>query len=143
MLKTAVALSIILGFLSQEFLGLASGGLVSAGYLAFYFNQPYRIISTLVLAIIVFLAVKGLEQVLFIYGRRRFACCVLLGIIFAWILNEVIVSINFVYQDLRIVGYVVPGLIANDMLKQGILKTLAVLLIIGISIVLLHLAGAF
>ena len=143
MLKTAVALSIILGFLSQEFLGLASGGLVSAGYLAFYFNQPYRIISTLVLAIIVFLAVKGLEQVLFIYGRRRFACCVLLGIIFAWILNEVIVSINFVYQDLRIVGYVVPGLIANDMLKQGILKTLAVLLIIGISIVLLHLVGAF
>lgn len=143
MLKTAVALSIILGFLSQEFLGLSSGGLVSAGYLAFYFNQPYRIISTLVLAIIVFLAVKGLEQVLFIYGRRRFACCVLLGIIFAWILNEVIVSMNFVYQDLRIVGYVVPGLIANDMLKQGILKTLAVLLIIGISIVLLHLAGAF
>lgn len=143
MLKTAVALSIILGFLSQEFLGLASGGLVSAGYLAFYFNQPYRIISTLALAIIVFLAVKGLEQVLFIYGRRRFACCVLLGIIFAWILNEVIVSSNFVSQDLRIIGYVVPGLIANDMLKQGICKTLVVLLIIGISIVLLHLAGAF
>lgn len=143
MLKTAVALSIILGFLSQEFLGLASGGLVSAGYLAFYFNQPYRIISTLALAIIVFLAVKGLEQVLFIYGRRRFACCVLLGIIFAWILNEVIVSSNFVSQDLRIIGYVVPGLIANDMLKQGICKTHVVLLIIGISIVLLHLAGAF
>lgn len=143
MLKTAVALSIILGFLSQEFLGLASGGLVSAGYLAFYFNQPYRIISTLALTIIVFLAVKGLEQILFIYGRRRFACCVLLGIIFAWILNEVIVSSNFISQDLRIIGYVVPGLIANDMLKQGICKTLVVLLIIGISIVLLHLAGAF
>ena len=143
MLKTAVALSVILGFLSQEFLGLASGGLVSAGYLAFFFNQPYRIISTLALAIIVFLSVKGLEQLLFIYGRRRFACCVLLGIIFAWILNEVIVSNIFISKDLRIIGYVVPGLIANDMLKQGVFKTLAVLLIVAISIVLLHLAGAF
>jgi gamma-polyglutamate biosynthesis protein CapC len=136
MLKTAVALSIILGFMSQEFLGLASGGLVSAGYLAFYFNQPYRIISTLVLAIVVYFSVKLLEQFLFIYGRRRFACCVLLGIIYAWLLS-------FVASDLRAIGYVVPGLIANDMLKQGIFKTVAVLLIIGISITLLHLAGVF
>ena len=136
MLKTAVALSIILGFMSQEFLGLASGGLVSAGYLAFYFNQPYRIISTLVLAIVVYFSVKLLEQFLFIYGRRRFACCVLLGIIYAWLLS-------FAASDLRAIGYIVPGLIANDMLKQGIFKTVAVLLIIGISITLLHLAGVF
>ena len=143
MLKTAIALSIILGFLSQEFLGLASGGLVSAGYLAYYFNQPYRIIATLGMAILVYITVKILENLLFIYGRRRFALCVLLGIIYAWILNELIVSANLISIDIRIVGYVVPGLIANDMLKQGILKTLAVILIIGITITLLHLAGAF
>lgn len=143
MLKTAIALSIILGFVSQEFLGLASGGLVSAGYLAFYFNQPYRIIATLALAVLVYFTVKLLEQFIFIYGRRRFACAVLLGIIFSWLLNEVIITSNVVGVDVRIIGYVVPGLIANDMLKQGVLKTLAMLLIIGISIVLLHLAGAF
>lgn len=142
MLKTAIALSIILGFLSQEFLGLASGGLVSAGYLAYYFNQPYRIIATLGMAILVYLTVKVLEHFLFIYGRRRFALCVILGIIYAWILN-MIVSANLISIDIRIIGYVVPGLIANDMLKQGILKTLAVILIIGITITLLHLAGAF
>ncbi len=142
MLKTAIALSIILGFVSQEFLGLASGGLVSAGYLAFYFNQPYRIISTLCLAIIVCLLVKLLENYLFIYGRRRFALCVLLGLSLATLVSSLVykTSINL---DLRAIGYVVPGLIANDMLKQGIFKTLAILLIIGISIVLLHLAGAF
>ncbi len=139
MLKTAIALSIILGFLSQEFLGLASGGLVSAGYLAYYFNSPYRIISTLALAVAVYFSVKLLEQFLFIYGRRRFALCVLLGILYAWILSKG----SFFNIDLRAIGYVVPGLIANDMLKQGIFKTLMVLLIIGISIVLLHLAGAF
>ncbi len=143
MLKTAVALSIVLGFLSQEFLGLASGGLVSAGYLAFFFNQPYRILSTICLAILIYISVKILEQFLFIYGRRRFACCVLMGIFYAWILNEVLIYTSFISEDIRIIGYVVPGLIANDMLKQGLFKTLTVLLIIAISIVLLHLAGAF
>ena len=27
-------------------------------------------------------------------------------------------------QDIRIIGHVVPGLIANDMYKQGVFKTL-------------------
>ncbi len=143
MLKSAIALSIILGFLSQEFLGLASGGLVSAGYLAYYFNSPYRIISTLCLAILVFATVKLLENIIFIYGRRRFALCVLLGILYAWILNELIIAGSTINVDIRVIGYVVPGLIANDMLKQGVLRTIAVLLIIGISITLLHLAGVF
>lgn len=141
MLKTAIALSIILGFLSQEFLGLASGGLVSAGYLAYYFNSPYRIVSTLAMAILVYLTAKALEHFLFIYGRRRFALCVVLGIIYAWILNEVIVPTGAIGLDIRIIGYVVPGLIANDMMKQGILKTLAVIIIIALSITLLHFAG--
>ena len=36
MLQQAIGLSIILGFLSTELLGLFTGGLISAGYLAFY-----------------------------------------------------------------------------------------------------------
>ena len=36
MLQQAIGLSILLGFLSTELLGLFTGGLVSAGYLAFF-----------------------------------------------------------------------------------------------------------
>ncbi|MCF0261909.1 MAG: hypothetical protein HUK23_03235, partial [Sphaerochaetaceae bacterium] len=46
MLQIAVSLSVILGFLSSELLGIASGGLISAGYLAFFFSSPLRIVST-------------------------------------------------------------------------------------------------
>lgn len=143
MLKSAVCLSVILGFISQEFLGLASGGLISAGYLAFYLNQPLRIVSTLVMAILIWGTMLILDKIIFIYGRRRFACCVLLGIIYAWIFNELLFLTSFISQDLRIIGYVVPGLVANDMVKQGVFKTISMLLIISFIIALLHYAGVF
>ncbi len=143
MLKSAVCLSVILGFVAQEFLGLASGGLISAGYLAFYLNQPLRIVSTLVMAILIWLTMLALDKVIFIYGRRRFACCVILGIIYAWIFNELLFLTSFISQDLRIIGYVVPGLVANDMVKQGVFKTISMLLIISFIIALLHYAGVF
>ena len=39
--------------------------------------------------------------------------------------------------DMRIIGYIVPGLIANDMLKQGVFKTLAAVLLLSAVIFLL------
>ena len=45
MLQQAIGLSIIMGFLSTELLGLFPGGLSAAGYLAFYVEQPYRILA--------------------------------------------------------------------------------------------------
>ena len=71
MLQQAITLSIMLGFLATEFLGLYTGGLVSAGYLAFFMEQPYRIAATLVLATVVYLITLGLSRVIILYGRRR------------------------------------------------------------------------
>ncbi|MDX9784797.1 MAG: poly-gamma-glutamate biosynthesis protein PgsC/CapC, partial [Spirochaetia bacterium] len=46
-------------------------------------------------------------------------------------------------QDLRIIGYIVPGLIANDMLKQGVGKTLAMVLVVAILIRIVMLVVIF
>lgn len=48
----------------------------------------------------------------------------LLSLIFAWIIEQALLRIALIPQDIRIIGHVVPGLIANDMYKQGIFKTL-------------------
>ena len=66
MLHAAVALSILLGFIFTEFFGVLTGGMISAGYLAFYLEQPFRIASTLILAILVFCSVKVLSNYLLI-----------------------------------------------------------------------------
>lgn len=140
MLHTAVALSVILGFASVEFLGLLSGGIVSAGYLAFYLEQPFRIVSTLVLAVLVCLLVKLLQNFMIIYGRRRFMVTILLSIILSTVIEGSFIITSGIAQDLRMIGYIIPGLIANDMEKQGIFKTLAMVVIISLIIYLiLHL----
>ena len=123
-------MSIILGFLSVEFLGLFTGGLVSAGYLAFYMDQPWRVVSTIVLAVVIYLITLGLQKIIIIYGRRRFMVTVLLSLISTWLLEKGLYgNLGSLELDIRVVGFIIPGLIANDMFKQGILRT-----ILGVSI---------
>ena len=131
-MQIAVVLSVILGFLSSEFLGLASGGLISAGYLSLYVTSPWRIVATLVLAVLIHFLVKLLDQFVFLYGRRRFMACILLSVVLSWVLTRFIGS--YISVDLRIIGYLIPGLIANDMQRQGVLKTLLVVMIITVLV---------
>ena len=140
MVQTAVVLSVILGFLSFELLGILSGGLVSPGYLAFYFDQPYRLFATLLLSVITCLIVKLLQHKIILFGRRRFMLTVLLGIFLAKVFELSFFYIADVNQDMRIIGHIIPGLIANDMEKQGILKTLLmVITLAGIIWLIIHL----
>ena len=130
MLQIAIGISIVLGFLSTEFLGLFTGGLVSAGYLAFYMDQPLRLVSTVVLAIVIYLITLGLQKVIIIYGRRRFMVTVLLSLIGTWLLEKGLYgNLGSLELDIRVVGFIIPGLIANDMFKQGIIRT-----VLGVSV---------
>ena len=124
MLRTAVVLSVLLGFIGSEFLGILSGGLVSAGYISFYVNQPARVASTLLMAVAICLIVRALAHVMILFGRRRFILTMLVSILLTQILESVLIVTSSVDIDMRIIGYIVPGLIANDMEKQGIFKTL-------------------
>ena len=139
MLYSSVALSIILSFISTEFVGVLTGGMISAGYLAYYFNSPTRIISTLFVAILITLAIKVLKNFLILYGRRRFMLSALLSIFFVYIFQKMYFYLSAFDVDLRIIGYIIPGLIANDMEKQGIVKTILSLLAISSIIYLLTL----
>ena len=75
-----------------------------------------------------------------IYGRRRFMVTILLSIILSTVIEGSFIITSGIAQDLRMIGYIIPGLIANDMEKQGIFKTLAMVVIISLIIYLiLHL----
>ena len=138
MLHIAIGLSIILGFLSVEFLGLFTGGLVSAGYLAFYMDQPWRLASTLLLSVVIHLITLGLQKIVIIYGRRRFMVTVLLSLIGTWLLEKGLYgNLGSLELDIRVVGFIIPGLIANDMFKQGILRTILGVSILAVVVMLL------
>ena len=140
MLYRTIAMSVVLGFIFSEFLGIATGGLVSAGYLAFFMGSPLRVVATLAVAVLIYLATRLLEKWVIIYGRRRFMTVILLSIILTWVVEQ-ITRTGMTGLDIRMVGFIIPGLIANDMLRQGVVKTLAATYIVAIVIRLVMLTG--
>ena len=124
MYDIAVALSVVLSFGLYEGFGLLTGGMVSAGYLCLFLEEPLRIVTTLLLAVIVHGLVLLISRATILYSRRRFMVTMLLSLIFAWIIEQALLRMALIPQDIRIIGHVVPGLITNDMYKQGVFKTL-------------------
>lgn len=143
MLQQAIGLSIILGFLSTELLGIFTGGLISAGYLAFYIEQPYRILSTIGLSLVVYGITLLVGKLVILYGRRRFMLTVISGILLGWLYESMSYYFSGVSQDLRIIGYIIPGLLANDMCKQGIWRTILMVLVCALLIRLIMTAGMY
>jgi len=128
---TSVTIGILFSFVFTEFTGLLAGGLVGPGYLALYLEQPWRVLSTFAAAGAARLIVGALSRRIIIYGRRRFMALILTGMALGWILERFIFWLPPLGQDFRAIGYIIPGLIANDAFKQGFLKTCAATLIVA------------
>jgi poly-gamma-glutamate biosynthesis protein PgsC/CapC len=133
MIDMAIIMGILSSFLLTEWTGLLAGGLVSPGYLALYLERPGRVLVTLLAAGASRAIVGLLSRWMILYGRRRFMALVLTGIVLAWVMDSLTGNFLPAVQDMRAIGYIVPGLIANDAWKQGYLKTcLATLMVAGI-----------
>ena len=134
----AVGLGMVLGFIFLEITGLSAGGLIVPGYLAYSWGDPYRIISTFVVAFACYSTVLLLSNFMIIYSYRRFMVAVLTSYLLSYLISNYILFQVPVALDIRVIGYIVPGLIANTMIKQGLIKTiLATLLISGVTRLLL------
>ena len=141
MLYSTVALSVIISFLTTELTGLLTGGMISAGYLAYWFGEPMRIVSTLLMSILIAMIIRVSRHFLILYGRRRFMLSILLSILFVYALEKAYFILSPLSLDLRVIGYIIPGLIANDMEKQGIIRTSLALIIVTALVKLLSILG--
>jgi len=138
MVELALALGIAINLVCTELFGLASGGLIVPGYLALHLNQPARIASTLAVAVLTWAVVRyGWMRLVILYGRRRFGITVLTGFVFHGLATAWIGAAGHVPADLRVIGYLVPGLIANSALSQGLWPTLGMTLVITVIVRLL------
>lgn len=130
MIEIAIGLGVAFSLLFYEVFGLAAGGIVVPGYVALNFHNPYRLLGTLIVSLVVWLCIRGIGQFVFLYGRRRMVVAVLLGFIFGYISRQVF-PIGIGDIRLEAIGYIIPGLIANWMERQGVYKTITTLLIGG------------
>jgi len=119
-----IFLGILLGFIYYEIVGLTPGGIIVPGYIALYLHQPFVLLSTLVVIFLTFFIVKGLSHLVILYGRRAFLAAVMVGFLLKWGVESYLFQMNSMRLDLEIIGYIIPGLIANEMRKQGTFETL-------------------
>ncbi len=125
MLEGAIGIGITVNLLLTEVFGLASAGLVVPGYLALYFAQPSRLVATAALALATWAVVRfGLARLVVLYGRRRFGVTVLVGFLLNMAMLRLLRTMPAEPVDLRAIGFIIPGLIANQALAQGVWPTL-------------------
>jgi gamma-polyglutamate biosynthesis protein CapC len=130
MIELTVGLGVLISLIFHEVFGAAAGGIVVPGYIAMHLNEPLRLLGTLLVAFLAYIAIRIVSRFMFIYGRRRLVMAILLGFIFGYISRQVI-SLEILSADVRLeaIGFIIPGLIANWFERQGVVKTVATMLI--------------
>ncbi len=131
----AIGIGMCLSLFLTETLGVTAGGVIVPGYIALYLHEPFKIIVTFSIAILVVLIIKFLSNFIFIYGKRRLVLSLMLGFFFGY-LSKIYFSpdtYTFMSFELSSIGNIIPGLIASWMDRQGIVKTISVIMIIAVS----------
>ena len=128
MTAEAIALGLALSLFFSETLGLATGGMVVPGYVAMHMHQPARLLGTLVVALCTLGAIRLLSNHAFIYGRRRTVVVLLIGFLLGRLSDRLLrFDLPGRFIDASSVGYIIPGLIADWMERQGLIETLSTL----------------
>ena len=125
-----IGIGMVLSILATETLGVTAGGIIVPGYIAMHLDSPSRLILTFGISLIVFLIIKSLSNFILIYGKRRLVFALLLGFLFGYLTR---LENNFINDltnmDLVVIGNIIPGLIANWMDRQGVIRTICTILI--------------
>ncbi len=124
---------LILAVLYVEIFEIYPGGIIVPGYMALEVDQPLRVLVTVAIAFLCLYSYRFMSRYLILFGKRRFALMIFLGAMWAqlWVLvAPVIVATP---TELLVVGWLIPGLLANTLEKQRILPTLASLFTVAIA----------
>lgn len=138
MVEIAVGLGVVFSLLFSEFFGVAAGGIVVPGYVALELGDPFKLIGTLVVSFLTFLLLRAASHYIFIYGRRRMVLAILIGFILGYLSRQLVLHHVFAIDvRMQAIGFIIPGLIANWMERQGLLQTIAGVVIAASAVRLL------
>ena len=125
-----IGIGMVLSLFLTETLGVTAGGIIVPGYIAMNLDNPSRLIVTFGISLIVYLIIKVLSNFILIYGKRRLVLALLLGFLLGYFMrSENNILSGLMDMDFIVIGNIIPGLIANWMDRQGVLRTIFTVLI--------------
>ena len=124
----SIGLGLCVSLFFSEFFGIAAGGMVVPGYIALYLHKPLIILMTVLVSLVTYFIVNTLGAFTIIYGKRRTVLMILLGFLLGWLVRLLdVMPIGSRTLELTVVGYIIPGLIAIWIDRQGMLETITAL----------------
>jgi poly-gamma-glutamate biosynthesis protein PgsC/CapC len=147
MIYQSIGLGLVVSLVFSEILGLAAGGLVVPGYIALYLDQPLRILGTVMAALVTYGFVRLIGRFVLLYGRRTMVFSVLAGFLFGYLTRYLLVfnaslDLGVDTSVIQSIGYIIPGLIAYWMSRQGVVETLCTMImasfIVRLALVVAH-----
>ena len=125
-----IGIGMVLSLFLTETLGVTAGGIIVPGYIAMNLENPQRLIITFGISILTFLIIKLLSKFIMVYGKRRLVLALLIGFLLGYLSrSENMITAGLGTTDFIVIGNIIPGLIANWMDRQGVLRTLSTVLI--------------
>ena len=128
----AVGIGMFLSLVLTETIGLAAGGIVVPGYIALMLHHPVQVIATVLAGLVTYLIIKLLSTYVIIYGRRLLIISILVGYLIAYLTRvSPMLNLNAFSLNIQTIGFVIPGLIAYWIARQGIIPTLSAMIIVS------------
>src|SRR5699024_8438240 len=125
-----LALGIVVSLLMEEFIGVSPGGMIVPGVLATHImNLDILIYIFLISLITYFIVEKLLSKYIILYGKRKFAFMMLVGLLLKLLGDQLYPLLPFASVAFRGVGVVAPALLANTYTRQGLSFTISAALI--------------
>ena len=134
--RFAFVLGIATSMVLYERRHLTTGSIVVPGYIAVFLIHPLVLIATFLNAFVTFALVnKLLRRYVLLYGRTKFTVLAIVSTLIQSAMLRVSPSGRWLWErDIPLfvgVGYIVPALIAHDMARQGIVKTVKSVMLAG------------
>jgi len=134
-----IFIGLAVALLYAELTGIYPGGIIVPAFLALSLDHPIRALATVAVACLSFLVYKLLSRYLILFGKRRFVIIILIGGLLSQLLVLVMPKLLAAPVEFQVIGFIIPGLLANNLERQRFLPTLASL--VTVTAITYFLAG--
>lgn len=139
----AIVIGLVVGLIFSELTGISTGGIIVPCYMGLVIDTPEVILSIFFVSLLTYLIVEYiLPKYMILFGRRRFVAILIVGVVLKLILEVLFPIMPFPIFLFRGIGIMIPGLLCNAYMKQGIKLTvfssLLVSAIVFGSIAMIH-----
>ncbi len=127
LVRLAILLGVVVSMLFYDKYRVTTGGAIVPGYMALFFPSPTHIVVLLLIAVVTnWIVQRYLRPRYMLWGRRLFESEILIALILQTVWVGVLALFIPQMPELALlygIGFVLPGIMAHDMGRQGVRTT--------------------